>query len=56
MPRKAQRLLGWRAEVSFEEGLDRTIAWYIANRPWWEKQLWMRDIPIITKTGKRELH
>jgi dTDP-glucose 4,6-dehydratase len=42
--------------VSFEEGLDRTIAWYRANRPWWEKQLWMRDIPIITKTGKRELH
>jgi dTDP-glucose 4,6-dehydratase len=55
-PAKAQRLLGWRAEVSFEEGLDRTIAWYKANRGWWEKQLWMRDIPIITKTGKRELH
>ncbi len=53
---KAQWLLGWRPEVSFEEGLERTIAWYIANRPWWEKQLWMRDIPIITKTGKRELH
>ena len=53
---KAQRLLGWRAEVSFEEGLERTIAWYKANRGWWEKQLWMRDIPIITKTGKRELH
>ena len=53
---KAQRLLGWRPEVSFEQGLDRTIAWYRANRSWWEKQLWMRDIPIITKTGRRELH
>jgi dTDP-glucose 4,6-dehydratase len=53
---KAQRLLGWRPEVTFEEGLDRTIAWYTANRGWWEKQLWMRDIPIITKTGRRELH
>ena len=53
---KAARLLGWRPEVSFEEGLDRTVAWYVANRPWWDKQLWMRDIPIITKTGRRELH
>ena len=53
---KAQRLLGWRPEVNFEKGLERTIAWYIANRAWWEKQLWMRDIPIITKTGARGLH
>ena len=53
---KAQRLLGWTPQVSFDEGLDRTIAWYLENRAWWEKQLWMRDIPIITKTGKRELH
>jgi dTDP-D-glucose 4,6-dehydratase len=42
--------------VTFEEGLQRTIAWYIQNRAWWEKQLWMRDIPIITKSGTRELH
>ncbi|MEQ1912255.1 MAG: GDP-mannose 4,6-dehydratase [Vicinamibacterales bacterium] len=53
---KAKRLLGWTPDVSFDEGLDRTIEWYIAHRPWWEKQLWMREIPIITKTGKRELH
>ena len=53
---KALRLLDWRPLVSFDEGLERTIAWYIANRPWWEKQLWMRDIPIVTKTGTRELH
>jgi dTDP-glucose 4,6-dehydratase len=53
---KAQRLLDWRPCVSFEQGLERTIAWYTANRSWWEKQLWMRDIPIITKTGTRELH
>ena len=53
---KAERLLGWRPEVTFEEGLRRTIAWYQENRGWWEKQLWMREIPIITKTGRRELH
>jgi GDP-L-fucose synthase len=29
---RAARLLGWRAQVGFEEGLRRTIAWYRANR------------------------
>jgi len=53
---KAQRLLGWTPKISFDEGLDRTIEWYKANRPWWEKQLWMREIPISTKAGKREMH
>ena len=33
---KAERLLGWRARTSFEEGLERTIAWYAENRRWWE--------------------
>jgi dTDP-glucose 4,6-dehydratase len=49
---KAERLLGWKPRITFNEGLDRTIAWYEANRPWWEKQLWMREIPITTKAGK----
>jgi dTDP-glucose 4,6-dehydratase len=53
---KARRLLGWTPEVAFDDGLDRTIAWYLANPSWWEKQLWMREIPIITKAGKREMH
>jgi GDP-L-fucose synthase len=29
---RAARLLGWRAQAGFEEGLRRTIAWYRANR------------------------
>jgi dTDP-glucose 4,6-dehydratase len=28
--------LGWRAEVGFEEGLERTVAWYRDNEWWWE--------------------
>lgn len=29
---KAQKLLGWKARIGFEEGLKRTIDWYRANR------------------------
>jgi dTDP-glucose 4,6-dehydratase len=32
---KAQRLLGWRARTSFDEGLERTVAWYSENESWW---------------------
>jgi dTDP-glucose 4,6-dehydratase len=32
---KAERLLGWRARTSFEEGLERTVAWYRENESWW---------------------
>jgi dTDP-glucose 4,6-dehydratase len=53
---KMKRRFQWEPKVTWEEGLRRTIEWYRENRPWWEKQLWMRTIPIITKSGKRELH
>jgi dTDP-glucose 4,6-dehydratase len=53
---KMQQVFGWQPEVSWTDGLQRTIEWYEQNRPWWEKQLWMRAVPIITKSGKRELH
>jgi len=29
--------LGWKPRESFGSGLERTVAWYLANRPWWEK-------------------
>jgi dTDP-glucose 4,6-dehydratase len=30
------RALGWEAQVQFDEGLERTVAWYRDNRDWWE--------------------
>jgi dTDP-glucose 4,6-dehydratase len=53
---KAAELLGWQATTQFEEGLDRAIEWYQNNRAWWEKQIWMRTIPIITPEGKQITH
>ncbi|MBD3286026.1 NAD-dependent epimerase/dehydratase family protein [candidate division WOR-3 bacterium] len=35
---KANRLLGWRPALSFEEGLDRTIDWYKNNASFWKKR------------------
>lgn len=34
---KLQRELGWKPETDFEEGIRRTIRWYLENRPWWEE-------------------
>jgi dTDP-glucose 4,6-dehydratase len=53
---KAKRLVDWEPSVSFEDGLAKTIEWYRAHRGWWEKQLWMREIPIVTSQGKSEMH
>jgi dTDP-glucose 4,6-dehydratase len=31
---KTERELGWRPRETFESGLARTVAWYVANRAW----------------------
>jgi dTDP-glucose 4,6-dehydratase len=28
--------LGWRPTVSLEEGLERTVLWYLNNQKWWQ--------------------
>ena len=36
-PSRAETELGWSPEVSFEEGLARTIRWYRENVDWWRR-------------------
>ncbi len=36
---KLMRELGWRPEMTFEEGLRRTVKWYLANVEWAERSL-----------------
>ena len=35
-PTKITTELGWFPETSFENGMEKTVQWYLANRPWWE--------------------
>jgi dTDP-glucose 4,6-dehydratase len=28
--------LGWRPSVTFEHGIEKTVAWYLENEPWWQ--------------------
>jgi dTDP-glucose 4,6-dehydratase len=49
---KTEQVLGFRAKTSFEEGLQKTIRWYGANRHLWEKQMAMRKVPVKSKDGK----
>lgn len=53
---KAKDLLDWEATTSFDEGLSKTIQWYKDNPKWWEKSLWLRQVPIRTAAGKVEFH
>lgn len=35
-PAKIHRELGWLPETTFEEGIKKTIEWYLNNKKWWE--------------------
>ena len=40
---KIQTTLGWQPEVRFEDGIRKTIQWYLENRAWW-KQIFFGDL------------
>lgn len=41
-PTRIRMELGWRPSVTVNEGLARTVDWYLANEPWW-RALQARD-------------
>ena len=41
-PSRIREELGWRPSVTLEEGLERTVAWYLENEDWW-RALQARD-------------
>ncbi len=45
-PGRVRSELGWRPSVTVEEGLRRTVEWYLANEDWWR--------PLLTRQGVGE--
>jgi dTDP-glucose 4,6-dehydratase len=35
--------LGWSPAETFDSGIEKTVAWYLANESWWR--------PIVEKSG-----
>ena len=33
---KIQNELGWKPQINFEDGIKKTIQWYLINHDWWE--------------------
>jgi dTDP-glucose 4,6-dehydratase len=42
-PSRIRDELGWRPSVTVEEGLEKTVLWYLNNENWWK--------PLLERTG-----
>jgi len=42
-PGRIRRELGWRPGVTLEQGLERTVRWYLDNEAWWR--------PLLARDG-----
>lgn len=42
-PSRIRSELGWQPSVTVEEGLERTVDWYLANEDWWR--------PLLNRQG-----
>lgn len=42
-PSRIREELGWRPSVTVEEGLEKTVQWYLDNEDWWR--------PLLTRDG-----
>lgn len=36
---RIRSVLGWQPSLSFDAGLERTVAWYVENPDWWQRVL-----------------
>ncbi|MBO9476119.1 dTDP-glucose 4,6-dehydratase [Shimia sp. R11_0] len=42
-PSRMRKELGWRPSVTLEEGLEKTVQWYLDNEDWWQ--------PLLQRSG-----
>jgi dTDP-glucose 4,6-dehydratase len=38
-PSRIERQLDWKTGMDFEQGIEKTIEWYISNKQWWQRIL-----------------
>ncbi|MEL6420179.1 MAG: GDP-mannose 4,6-dehydratase, partial [Pseudomonadota bacterium] len=49
--RKIRDELGWEPTLTIDEGLSRTVDWYLDNRAWWEPLLAREGVGTRLGTG-----
>jgi len=47
---KLRQELGWKPEIGFDEGMAETVAWYRAQRAWWEP---LKQRALVQETAWR---
>ena len=50
-PSRIREELGWRPSVTLEEGLRRTVAWYLDNEDWWRPLMARKGVGQRLGTG-----
>ena len=51
-PSRIREELGWRPSVTVEEGLERTVQWYLDNEDWWRPLLSRQGVGQRLGTGQ----
>ncbi|MGR3543535.1 MAG: GDP-mannose 4,6-dehydratase, partial [Paracoccus sp. (in: a-proteobacteria)] len=51
-PTRIRSELGWRPSVTIEEGLRRTVRWYLDNPAWWQPLLGRDGVGKRLGTGR----
>ena len=53
-PSRMREELGWRPSVTLEQGLRRTVAWYLENEPWWRALQDRKGVGERLGTGSKQ--
>ncbi len=51
-PSRIRNELGWRPSVTVEEGLERTVQWYLDNEDWWQPLMGRQGVGQRLGTAK----
>ncbi len=51
-PSRIREELGWRPSVTIEQGLERTVGWYLENENWWRPLMQRQGVGRRLGSGK----